>query len=154
MRLPKGFCYLAAILDAFSRRVIGWSVESYLDAELSVAALRLALSTRTITSELVHHSDRGVQYACAAYTDLLKERSIQISMSRCGNPYDNAQAERFMRTLKEEEVYLSDYDDVSEARTSIKHFLESVYNHKRLHSAIGYLPPAEFEQSLQPQINA
>ncbi len=154
VRLPKGFCYLAAILDAFSRRVIGWSLESYLDAQLSVAALRMALSTRIITSELVHHSDRGVQYACADYTDLLKEHGIQISMSRRGNPYDNAPAERFMRTLKEEEVYLSDYDDVVEARASIKYFLESVYNHKRLHSAIGYQPPAEFEQSLQPQINA
>jgi len=102
----------------------------------------------------VHHSDRGVQYACTAYTALLKEHGIGISMSRTGNPYDNAQAERFMRTLKEEEVYLSDYDDVREARHSIGHFLEDVYNHKRLHSTLGYLPPAEFEQSLQPRINA
>ncbi len=154
VRLPKGFCYLAAMLDAFSRRVIGWSLESYLDAELSIAALRPALATRTISAELVHHSDRGVQYACAHYTELLKEHGIQISMSRCGNPYDNAQAERFMRTLKEEEVYLSDYDDVAQARTSINYFLESVYNHKRLHSAIGYLPPAEFEQSLQSSTSA
>ncbi len=154
VRLPKGFCYLAAILDAFSRRVIGWALEPYLDAELTIAGLQMALSTRTITSELVHHSDRGVQYACAAYTDLLKAHGIRISMSRCGYPYDNAQAERFMRTLKEEEVYLSDYGNVTEARACVKHFLESVYNHKRLDSAIGYLPPVEFEQSLQPHISA
>lgn len=149
VRLPKGFCYLAAILDAFSRRVVGWSLESYLDAELTIAALRMAVATRSVGATLVHHSDRGVQYACAEYTELLKEHDIQISMSRRGNPYDNAQAERFMRTLKEEEVYLSDYESVAEARTSIKYFLEQVYNHKRLHSAIGYLPPAEFEQMLQ-----
>lgn len=154
VRLPKGFCYLAAILDAFSRRVIGWVLESYLDAELTIAALRMALAGRIVTTALVHHSDRGVQYACADYTALLKAHAIQISMSRSGNPYDNAQAERFMRTFKEEEVYLSDYDDVTEARASIKYFLEDVYNHKRLHSSLGYLPPAEFEQSLQPQINA
>ncbi len=154
VRLSKGFCYVAAILDAFSRRVVGWTLESYLDAELTLAALRMALATRAINADLVHHSDRGVQYACAEYTELLKEYGIQISMSRCGNPYDNAQAERFMRTLKEEEVYLSDYDDVTEARASIKYFLEAVYNHKRLHSAIGYLPPAEFEQSLQLSTSA
>jgi len=154
VRLPKGFCYLAAILDAFSRRVIGWSLESYLDAELSIAALRMAVARRGVNTALVHHSDRGVQYACTAYTDLLKEHGIGISMSRTGNPYDNAQAERFMRTLKEEEVYLSDYDDVREARHSIGHFLEDVYNHKRLHSALGYLPPAEFEKSLHLTTNA
>ena len=154
VRLPKGFCYAAAILDAFSRRVLGWSLESYLDAEPTIAALRTALQTRTISADLVHHSDRGVQYACTAYTDLLKEHGIQISMSRTGNPYDNAQAERFMRTLKEEEVYLSDYENVTEARACVKHFLESVYNHKRLYSAIGDVPPAEFKQSLQPQISA
>ena len=154
VRLPKGFCYLAAILDAFSRRVVGWSLESYLDAELTIAALRMALQTRAVSAGLVHHSDRGVQYACADYTGLLKAHGIQISMSRSGNPYDNARAERFMRTLKEEEVYLSDYDDVAEARTSIKYFLEDIYNHKRLHSAIGYLPPAEFERSLQSSTSA
>ncbi len=154
MRLPKGFCYLAAILDAFSRRVVGWSLETYLDAELTIAALRMALARREVNAALVHHSDRGVQYACTPYTDLLKEHGIGISMSRTGNPYDNARCERFMRTLKEEEVYLSDYDDVREARHSIGHFLEDVYNHKRLHSALGYLPPVEFEQLLRPPINA
>ena len=108
----------------------------------------MALRARSVTSNLVHHSDRGVQYACADYIEMLIESGIRISMSRTANPYDNARCERFMRTLKHEEVYLSDYDTLSEARVSIKHFLESVYNQKRLHSAIGHVPPAEFEQSL------
>lgn len=135
-------------MDAFSRRVIGWALERYLDAELTIAARRLALAVRAVQHGLVHHSDRGVQYACTDYTELLVEHRIQISMSRRASPYDNAQCERFMRTLKYEEVYLSDYDTLAEARTSIKHFLEEVYNRKRIHSAIGYLPPAEFQQSL------
>ena len=148
IRLLREFIYLAVVMDAFSRRIIGWALERYLDAELTVEALRMALRTREMTPELVHHSDRGVQYACADYTELLAAHSIQISMSRTANPYDKAQCERFMRTLKYEEVYLSDYDTLAEARRSMKYFLESVYNQKRLHSAIGYLPPAEFEQSL------
>lgn len=148
IRLAHEFIYLAVIMDAFSRRVIGWALERYLDAGLTLAALRMALQAREVTPELVHHSDRGVQYACAAYIELLVASGIRISMSRTANPYDNAQCERFMRTLKYEEVYLSDYDTLAEARRSIKYFLESVYNQKRLHSAIGYLPPAEFEQSL------
>ena len=146
IRLLREFVYLAVILDAYSRRVIGWALEPYLEAELAVEALRRALATRQVDSSLVHHSDRGVQYASAAYTDLLKERGICISMSRSGNPYDNAQAERFMRTLKYEEVYLFEYETMAEARARISHFLEEVYNQKRLHSAIGYVPPAEYEQ--------
>lgn len=148
IRLAHEFVYLAVIMDAYSRRVIGWALERYLDAELTLAALRMALRAREVTPELVHHSDRGVQYACAAYIELLSESGLRISMSRTANPYDNAQCERLMRTLKYEEVYLSDYDTLAEARTSIKYFLEEVYNEKRLHSAIGYVPPAEFEQSL------
>ncbi len=148
IRLAHEFIYLAVIMDAFSRRVIGWALERYLDAELTLQALRMALRTREVTSGLVHHSDRGVQYACADYIELLMASGIRISMSRTANPYDNAQCERFMRTLKYEEVYLSDYDTLAEARTSIKYFLESVYNQKRLHSALGYVPPVEFEQSL------
>jgi transposase InsO family protein len=148
IRLARQFIYLAVVMDAFSRRVIGWALERYLDAELTIAALRMALAVRAAQPGLVHHSDRGVQYACADYTGLLVEHSIQISMSQTANPYDNAQCERFMRTLKYEEVYLSDYDTLAQARRSIKYFLESVYNQKRLHSAIGYIPPAEFEQSL------
>ena len=108
----------------------------------------MALAVRAVQPGLVHHSDRGVQYASADYIELLVKHGIQISMSRTANPYDNARCERFMRTLKYEEVYLSDYDTILEARDSIKRFLEEVYNEKRLHSAIGYVPPAEFEQSL------
>jgi len=148
IRLLREFVYLAVILDAYSRRCIGWALEPYLEADLAVQALRMALATRKIEPGLVHHSDRGVQYASVVYTDILKEQGIRISMSRCGNPYDNAQAERFMRTLKYEEVYLFEYETVLEARTRISHFLEEVYNQKRLHSAIGYLPPAEYEQQL------
>jgi len=145
IRLQHEFIYLAVVLDAFSRRCIGWALESYLDARLAVAALRMALATRTVVPGLVHHSDRGVQYSCGAYTALLQAHGIQISMSRRGNPYDNAQAESFIKTLKYEEVYLNEYQTMAQARTNIGYFLESVYNQKRLHSSLGYLPPAEFE---------
>ncbi len=146
IRLGREFIYLAVILDAFSRRVIGWALERSLETELALAALRMALSSRNVTTKLVHHSDRGVQYASADYTALLKEHGVRLSMSRRGNAYDNAQAESFMKTLKYEEVYLREYETMGEARTSISHFLEAVYNQKRLHSALGYVPPAEFEQ--------
>lgn len=146
IRLLREFIYLAVILDAFSRRVIGWALERTLETELALSALRMALATRAVTEGLIHHSDRGVQYASLAYTALLKERGIRISMSRRGNAYDNAQAESFMKTLKYEEVYLREYETMAEARASISHFLEAVYNQKRLHSALGYVPPVEFEQ--------
>ena len=146
IRLGREFIYLAVILDAFSRRCLGWALERSLETELALGALRMALAARTVSAELVHHSDRGVQYASADYTALLKEHQIRISMSRRGNAYDNAQAESFMKTLKYEEVYLREYETMAEARTSISHFLEAVYNQKRLHSALGYLPPVEFEQ--------
>ena len=148
IRLAREFIYLAVILDAFSRRCIGWHLDRTLEDDLALTALWMALEARTIGPTLVHHSDRGVQYASNDYTNLLKEHSIRISMSRRGNPYDNAKAESFMKTLKMEEVYLYEYEDLLEARTRIGHFLEDVYNQKRLHSALGYLPPAEFEQSL------
>jgi transposase InsO family protein len=119
-----------------------------LEAELALEALRMALATRRVEPGLVHHSDQGVQYASLAYTELLKERGIRISMSRRGNAYDNARAESFIKTLKYEEVYLFEYETMAEARSSISHFLEEVYNQKRLHSALGYVPPAEFEQQL------
>ena len=154
VRMTRGFVYLAAVLDAYSRRCVGWAISRSLDAEVALAALQMALETRTIDGGLVHHSDRGVQYAGGDYTGLLKEHSVQISMSRCGNPYDNAQCERFMRTLKEEEVYLSEYETLAEAKASIAHFIEAVYNCKRLHSALGYMPPAEFEQQLCQLTNA
>lgn len=151
IRLLREFIYLAVILDAFSRRVIGWALERTLETALALSALRMALATRAVTEGLVHHSDRGVQYASLSYTALLKERGIRISMSRRGNAYDNAQAESFMKTLKYEEVYLREYETMAEARASISHFLEAVYNQQRLHSALGYIPPAEFEQrNIQP----
>lgn len=146
IRLLKEFIYLAVILDAWSRRCIGWALEPYLETELALEALRMALADRGAEAGLVHHSDRGVQYASCAYTDLLTQHEIRISMSRRGNAYDNAKAERFIRTLKYEEVYLCEYEDIAEARASIGHFIEEVYNRKRLHSALGYVPPAEFEQ--------
>ena len=152
IRLLCEFVYLAVILDAFSRRVIGWELGRTLEAELAVAALRKALAVRDVEPGLVHHSDRGVQYASIEYTDLLKENGIQISMSRRGNPYDNAQAESFMKTLKYEEVYRSEYRNEQEVRRGIRRFLEKVYNEKRLHSALSYVPPAEFERSLSNEL--
>jgi putative transposase len=145
IRLRVEFVYLAVVLDAFSRRVIGWALGRTLEAGLAVAALQMALAERRPQPGLVHHSDRGVQYASLEYTDLLKQHQARISMSRKGNPYDNAACESFMKTLKYEEVYRNDYRDFAEARASIGEFLERVYNQKRLHSALGYFPPAEFE---------
>lgn len=154
VRIVRGFVYLAAVLDAYSRRVIGWAISRSLDARVALAALDMAFATRRRHGNLVHHSDRGVQYASGEYTNLLKEHGVQISMSRRGNPYDNAKCERFMRTLKEEEVYLSEYETMAKARESIALFIEEVYNQKRLHSALGYVPPVEFEQQLQQSTSA
>jgi putative transposase len=148
IRLQSEFVYLAVILDAYSRRVIGWELSRSLSAELALGAVRMALKGRSFAPGLVHHSDRGVQYACGNYTQLLRDHQIRISMSRRGNPYDNAQAESFMKTLKYEEVYRSDYRDERDARSGIGRFLEKVYNQKRLHSALSYVSPAEFERSL------
>ena len=145
IRLRDEFVFLAVILDAYSRRVIGWSLDRTLEDELTLGALRMALARRSIEPGLVHHSDRGTQYASTDYTDLLKEHGITISMSRKGNPWDNAACESFMKTLKYEEVHRNEYRDLAEARASIREFLEKIYNQKRLHSALGYLPPAEFE---------
>ena len=145
IRLRTEFVYLAVVLDAFSRRVIGWALGRTLEAELAASALRMALLARKPQPGLVHHSDRGVQYASQSYTELLKQHQVHISMSRKGNPYDNAACESFMKTLKHEEVYRNEYRDLQEAHACIGDFLERVYNRHRLHSALGYLPPAEFE---------
>ena len=150
IRLPREFVYLAVVLDAFSRRVIGWALDRHLTTELTLKALQQALATRTVSAGLVHHSDRGVQYAAADYVSLLIKHQIRISMSRKGNPYDNAKAERFMRTIKYEEVHLTEYETLIEARASIRRFIDDVYNLKRLHSALGYRPPVEFELLSQP----
>jgi len=129
------------ILDAYSRRVIGWALSRTLEDTLTLRALRMALEQRRPAPGLVHHSDRGVQYASGDYTDLLRAHGIVISMSRKANPYDNAKAESFMKTLKYEEVFREDYRDLAEAHTGIGRFLEQVYNQKRLHSALGIVRP-------------
>lgn len=146
IRLEEEFVYLAVVLDAYSRLVIGWALERTLEAKLAIGALRMALKKRSAPPGLIHHSDRGVQYACGDYTRILRDHQIEISMSRKGNPYDNAKAESFMKTLKHEEVYRVDYRDIAAARRGIATFLEKTYNRKRLHSALGYRPPAEFDQ--------
>ena len=148
IRLLREFIYLAVLLDAFSRRCIGWAISRHIDTQLTLIALQMALRTRSISPGLIHHSDQGVQYAATDYVAVLQEHKIEISMSRTGNPYDNAKAERFMRTLKYEEIYMNDYETLAEVRASIEHFIEAVYNRKRLHSALGYRPPADFEASL------
>jgi transposase InsO family protein len=147
IRLRTEFIYLAVVLDAFSRRVIGWAVGRTWEAGLALSALTMAMRQRRPEPGLAHHSDRGVQYTSHEYTGLLKEQGIQISMSRKGNPYDNAACESFMKTLKYEEVYRSEYRHLADAYTQIGEFLERVYNQRRLHSALGYVPPAEFEQN-------
>jgi putative transposase len=152
IRLREGFAYLAAILDAYSRRVVGWELSRQIDAALTVAALERALQARQPAPGWIHHSDRGVQYACRDYVALLEGAQAQISMSGKGRPRDNAQAESFMRTLKHEEVYLQDYATFEEAKPSLGRFIERVYNEKRLHSSLGYRPPSEFEQLLAAEL--
>jgi len=145
VRLPTSFCYLAAILDAYSRRCVGWHLSPFIDARLTLSALEMALTTRRPEPGLIHHSDRGVQYACGEYVARLEEGGAFISMAATGNPYENAKAESFFRTLKMEEVYIKDYRNFEEAEQNIAQFIEEVYNRKRLHSSLGYLPPVEFE---------
>jgi len=147
IRLRDEFVFLAVVLDAYSRRVIGWALDRTMEDSLTLTALRMALSRRIVEPGLVHHSDRGSQYASNDYTDLLRANGIQISMSRKGNPWDNAACESFMKTLKYEEVLRNEYRDLADARASIREFLEKIYNQKRLHSALGYMPPVRFEAS-------
>jgi putative transposase len=147
IRILTGFLYLAVVLDLFSRKVIGWALSEQIDAQLTLAALRMALEERGSVEGCIHHSDRGVQYACHAYVEELQAAKMRISMARKGNPYDNAAAESFMKTLKYEEVYLWDYHSVEDVKHRIPYFLQEVYNQKRLHSALGYVTPEEFEQA-------
>jgi putative transposase len=148
IRLETEFVYLAVVIDAISRRVIGWALERTMEDELTLAALRMALDLRRPPAGCVHHSDRGSQYASGDYTDLLKAHGCEISMSHKASPWENAGCESWMKTLKYEEVYRQEYRDLAEARTSIARFIDQVYNQKRLHSALGYRPPVEFEQAL------
>jgi putative transposase len=145
VRVREAFLYLAVVLDAFSRRAVGWELGEDLRAELALAALDRALADRSISPGIVHHSDRGAQYCSDLYVERLHRHGFAISMSRSGNPYDNARAESFIKTLKCEEVYLRQYRDALDARASIGHFIEEVYNRKRLHSALGYQSPEAFE---------
>jgi putative transposase len=151
IRLEEEFIYLAVILDAYSRRVIGWNLDETMAEALTLGALKMALNERRIGSGLVHHSDRGVQYASLAYTQLLKDHGITISMSRKGNPWDNAACESFMKTLKHEEIHRTEYRNLADARMRICHFLESAYNERRLHSSLDYRPPNEFERAAAPR---
>jgi transposase InsO family protein len=145
IRLRSEFVYLATILDAYSRRCIGWNLSTRIDTNLALGALEEALATREVKPGLIHHSDRGMQYASTAYAERLLSMGIQISMSAKGNAYDNAKAESFFKTLKQEEVYLKQYQTFEEASANLGQFIDDVYNTKRLHSSLGYVPPIEFE---------
>jgi transposase InsO family protein len=145
IRLRSAFVYLACILDAFSRRCVGWHLSREMTTQLTLAALKHAIAERRPQPGLIHHSDRGMQYASYDYVEQLQQIGAQISMSSVSNPYDNAKAESFFKTLKQEEVYLKEYDSFADAEANLAVFLEQVYNRKRLHSSLGYVPPAEFE---------
>jgi len=146
IRIATGFVYLAVILDLFSRKVVGWALSTSLRHELSLEALKMALETRNPPEGCIHHSDRGVQYACNEYIQLAESAGLRVSMSRSGNPYDNAFAESFMKTLKHNEVSLWEYETMADVVERIPYFIEDVYNGKRLHSSIGYMPPEEYER--------
>jgi transposase InsO family protein len=153
IRMQEEFAFLAVVLDAFSRRVVGWALDMHLKASLAIDALKMAIAARRpMPGSLIHHSDRGVQYACSDYAAVLEMHGIRPSMSRVGNPYDNARAESFMKTLKQEEVDGRSYRDARQARNDIGAFIEEVYNRQRLHSALAYQSPAEFEAQHRDQI--
>ncbi len=147
IRLPSTFVYLAAILDAYSRKCVGWKLSRRIDTQLTLGALEAALAVRCVKAGLIHHSDRGVQYGSHESVARLRSIEAQVSMAAVGNPYDNAKAESFFKTLKREEVYLKQYQTFQEAEDNIRQFIEDVYHTKRLHSSLGYLPPSEFEEA-------
>lgn len=151
IRLRKDFVFLAAILDAYSRRVIGWALDRRLETKLCLAALEKALRRRRVTAGLIHHSDRGSQYCSRAYVETLARHHIRGSMARKGNPYDNARMESFWKTLKSEQVYREEYCTLEQARRSISRFIDRIYNQHRLHSALGYRAPVEFERAIARQ---
>jgi len=150
IRLQAEFVYLAVILDAFSRKVVGWALDRTLAAQLTIAALEQAIAERQPPPGVVHHSDRGVQYASGGYVSILRRHQMIPSMSRPANPYDNASCESFLKTLKREEIYANEYRDLDHLRTNLEAFIEQYYNRCRLHSALGYRPPEEFEQAAAP----
>jgi putative transposase len=154
LRLRQEFVYLAVVLDAFSRKVVGWALDRTLAARLPIAALQQAMAQRQPPPGLVHHSDRGVQYACGDYAQVLQQHQMIPSMSRPANPYDNASCESFMKTLKREEIYANEYRDLDHLFANIEAFIEQYYNRCRLHSALGYRPPEEFERDASPAINS
>jgi len=147
VRLKREFVYLAVVLDKFSRKVVGWNLDRTLTARLPLAALDMALESRSPVTGLVHHSDRGVQYVHSEYLRTLRNHGVIPSVSRLGRPYDNGNCERFFRTLKQEEINTKEYKDIEDLRLHIAEFIERYYNQKRLHSALGYLSPAEFERT-------
>lgn len=149
IRITNGFVFLAVVLDLYSRKVIGWALSKKIDRHLTLNALRMAIVQRNPGRGIIHHSDRGVQYLCNEYVDLLRENGFHISCSRKGNPYDNAWVESFMKTLKDNEVYMWDYETYLDVIERVPYFIEEVYNKKRLHSSLNYLSPEEFEKQFQ-----
>lgn len=147
IRIENGFVYLAVIIDLYSRKVIGWQISKKIDRHLALDALKMAIARRNPSKGVIHHSDRGVQYLCDDYTKLLREHGFHISCSKKGNPYDNAWTESFMKTLKYDEVYMFEYKTYLDVIERLPKFIEEVYNKKRLHSALDYVPPEEFEKT-------
>jgi putative transposase len=153
IRINTGFVYLAVVLDLYSRKVIGWAISKKIDGRLAVDALQMAIKRRNPPRGVIHHSDRGVQYLCEAYVDILKEFGFHQSCSRKGNPYDNAWTESFMKTLKYDEVYMREYETYLDVVENLPKFIEEVYNKIRLHSSLNYLPPEEFENKFKKEVN-